>query len=490
MSNAFYNTMPSFFLHPRLVVGLITLFAALIRLVTLGYKSLWLDEAVVWQIANNPLAEAIAQNTVRNSAPPLFITLLKGVLLFGDSEFVMRLLPALAGIAAVPAMYGLARQFLERVPAYFTTALVAVTITMVNFSQQLREYSLTVLWTILLLWAFTQFLRFPTWRNWAYVTVMIVISLFTQYGMALLIVALNLVWAIEWVLSPQRQWRDALKWGLAQGVGLLAAGAVYGLGLQGQVSNVLASGYLQAGYWDGTSGGLFNLTVWGTWKLLTLTYAMPGRSMVLFLGLLTIGLWGVWQSNHRRHLLLLIITPIMVVFILALVGLYPYDGNRQIIFLTPMLYILAGYGFAWLTTRFPQWWIAGSLATGFIALGFVLTWGLVRSEGTEHLRPLVDTLKREVQPSDRIYVYSGAVPAFTYYYREPQPAWIESTGNLATLSSYNSQLDMLTAQPGRLWLVFSHCVAEECTYIADYAGQKRRVELKGETTGATLYLAP
>lgn len=490
MSKAFYNPMQSFFQRPRLVVGFITLVAALIRLTTLGYKSLWLDEAVIWQIANNPLAEAIAQNAVRNSAPPLFITLLKGVLLLGDSEFIMRLLPALSGIAAVPAMYGLARQFMERVPAYFTTALVAVTITMVNFSQQLREYSLTVLWTILLLWAFYQFLRFPTWRNWGYVTIMIVVSLFTQYGMALMIVALNLVWAIEWLLSPQRQWKNVLKWGLAQGIGLLAAVAVYVLGLQGQLSNVLGSGYLQEGYWDGTRGGLFNLTVWGTWKLLTLTYAMPGQSMLLLLALLVLGLWGVWRSEHRRHLLLLIITPIIVVFALALVRLYPYDGNRQIIFLTPMLYILAGYGFAWVTTRFPQWWIAGSLATLFLGLGFVLTWGFIGSEGSEHLRPLVDTLKREVQPGDRIYVYSGAAPAFSYYYREPQSTWIESRGNRATPSSYNSQLDMLTAQPGRLWLVFSHCVADECIYIADYAGQKRTTELKGETTGATLYLAP
>lgn len=490
MSLAFYNSMQSFFQRPCLVVGLITLVAALIRLVTLGYKSLWFDEAVVWQIANNPLAEAIAQNAVSNSAPPLFITLLKGVLLLGDSEFTMRLLPALAGIAAVPAMYGLARQFMERVPAYFTTALVAVTITMVNFSQQLREYSLTVLWTILLLLAFNQFLRSPTWRNWGYVTVMIVVSLFTQYGMALLIVALNLVWAIEWVLSPQRQWRDALKWSLAQVIGLLAAGAVYLLGLQGQMSKVLASGYLQEGYWDGTRGGLLNLAFWGTWKLLTLTYAMPGQSMLLFLGLLIIGLWGVWRSEHQRHLLLLIITPIIVVFALALVRLYPYDGNRQIIFLTPMLYILAGFGFAWLTAHLRQWWFAGSIAMVFIVLGFVLTWGLISSEGTEHLRPLVETLQREVQPGDRIYVYSGAVPAFSYYYRESQPTWMESIGERATPSTYIPQLDMLTAQPGRLWLVFSHCVAEECAYISDYTAQKRTIQPKGETTGAMLYLAP
>lgn len=482
--------MQSLLERSRLVVGLITLVAALIRLVTLGHKSLWLDEAVIWQIASNPLAEAIAQNAARNSAPPLFITLLKGVMLFGDSEFILRLLPAVAGIAAIPAMYVLARQFLERGPSYFTTALVAVALTTVNYSQQLREYSLTVLWTLLLLLCFYLFLKSPTWRNWAYVTVMIVVSIFTQYGMALLIVALNVVWAIEWFLSPTRKWADMVKWGFAQSIGILAAAAVYFLGLQGQMSIILGSGYLQEGYWDGTRGGLFNLTVWGTWKLLTRTYTMPEQSMLLFLGLLTIGLWGVWKSKQRRQLLLLIITPIAIVFVLAMVRLYPYDGNRQVIFLIPMLYILAGHGFAWVTNRLPQWWVAGGVTAVFVGLGFMLTLGLLRSEGDEHLRPLVDTLKREVQLGDRIYVYNGAVPAFSYYYREPGPAWIVARGNRADPPSYNAQLDTLTTEPGRLWLVFSHCIADECDYIADYAEQKRTIELKGATTGAELYLAP
>jgi hypothetical protein len=81
--------------------------AVLIRLYNLGSQSLWLDEGGTWaEITRKSWAALLAELWGRNAAYPLYHVLLKGwVGLAGDSEWALRLPSALAGAAAVVAIY-------------------------------------------------------------------------------------------------------------------------------------------------------------------------------------------------------------------------------------------------------------------------------------------------------------------------------------------------------------------------------------------------
>ncbi|PKL58191.1 MAG: glycosyl transferase, partial [Methanomicrobiales archaeon HGW-Methanomicrobiales-5] len=71
---------------------------AILRFYGLGTNSLWLDEASTLAFARQSLI-GIWESTVGGEFnPPLFYWLEHGMLLFGDSEFVLRLLPALLGV--------------------------------------------------------------------------------------------------------------------------------------------------------------------------------------------------------------------------------------------------------------------------------------------------------------------------------------------------------------------------------------------------------
>jgi uncharacterized membrane protein len=210
--------------NPFVVVGGITLFGALLRLYHLGFKPLWFDEAVLYWISNSGnIEQVIAQNAARNSAPPLFAILVNFTLKIGDSEMILRLFPWLGGVAAIPTVYFLSRQFVGRTCAYFTTLVAAITLTQVWYSQQLREYTLTFLAATIILALFYRQLRRPTWSNWLLMTLAMVVGIFLQYGLAMLVIALNLVCAIElWYAKGARK-SLIIRWSAAQ---IIVLGAV------------------------------------------------------------------------------------------------------------------------------------------------------------------------------------------------------------------------------------------------------------------------
>jgi hypothetical protein len=92
-----------------LAAGCALLFGAalLIRLYRLGSQSLWLDEGGTWaEVTGKGWSALLAELWGRNAAYPLYHVLLKGWIgLAGASEWALRLPSALAGAAAVVAIY-------------------------------------------------------------------------------------------------------------------------------------------------------------------------------------------------------------------------------------------------------------------------------------------------------------------------------------------------------------------------------------------------
>ena len=99
-------------LHQFFVLSIITLLGLLLRIYHLAYKPLWLDEAVIYWISNRPIADVVAENATRNSAPPLYPLLIKLITLIGNSEGVLRSVSLLAGVLSIPAIYFLSRKVL------------------------------------------------------------------------------------------------------------------------------------------------------------------------------------------------------------------------------------------------------------------------------------------------------------------------------------------------------------------------------------------
>lgn len=124
----------------------ITTLAALLRLPTLAIESLWYDETFTAWLANLPLDALIVASQGDVHPPTWYILEWLVVHALGPSEFALRLISALAGIALIPAVWRLGLVLnVERSNVERSTLLAAIAPFAVYYSQDARMYSLLML---------------------------------------------------------------------------------------------------------------------------------------------------------------------------------------------------------------------------------------------------------------------------------------------------------------------------------------------------------
>lgn len=485
------------------LLAALTFAALLLRFYNLDAKSLWYDEAVIYHIVQGSWRDILTQNALENSAPPLYALLL-GVLTGPDSnEGVLRLLSAVSGTAAVPAIYCLAREFLTVRTAWLAPVLVAVAPSQVIYSQQLREYSLTVAVAALLLLAFVRFARSPGARQAAWLAAAAVLGLLTQYGIGLLLTALNLacLGALALAKQPPASYRN---WFLAQLPAALVALVLYLTVIRYQMPLVAEAGvgYLSPYYW-GTAGTSLLEFLAGPERNIV-AFAFPG---VLFLALWCVGLMAFLTGVRSGLATVFCLAPVAVTVLAAGVGMYPFGAIRQDIFLTPMLYVCAALGadrlLALLPRRLPP--VLSRSALGALALALALP-GLGGSMAFLMLTPgfqpmrLVTTTLREQMYADRtrrIYVYYNAIPAFRYYWRSDKEPWIPGRLHRSFMDedkareqmvAVQDELGSLIAEGRPFWVVLSQLATADENWVLEYLERSATVRLEEGQAGSSLLL--
>lgn len=162
-----------------------TLLAAALRLPWLAVESFWYDETFTAWLAGLPLSRLI-DATMGDVHPPTWYLIEWGMVrLFGSSEFSLRLVSALAGIALVPAVYhlatalGLTRR--QQITAALVTSLAPFAI---YYSHEARPYSLLMLACTLATYATLK-------RRWWLLFVAAVAALYLHNLAALYVAALG-----------------------------------------------------------------------------------------------------------------------------------------------------------------------------------------------------------------------------------------------------------------------------------------------------------
>lgn len=471
------------------VLVMITVIGMLLRLYNLGKKSLWLDEAVIFWVSQSDIREILSQNALLNSAPPLYVLLIHIVSWLGQSEVVLRSFSWLSGTLAIPSIYILCRWLMSKPAALICAFIFAIAPIQVHYSQELREYSLAVLLAIWIVYFYLLFERSRKLGGLIGFTVISSIGIFTQYGLSLLILAINVIFFLNW-LTTNRKFRLVIHWAAAQAFLLLIVGAVYWLSLKDQlVQGGFGSFYLSNGYWNtgaGWLGGLPSFLTKNTLQILDYLFPvwLPIWAILILLGVLS-----AFKTKCGTIFIGVFAASLFIVFLSSVLKYYPYLAGRQILYLSPLFYIVLAFGFEKISQFRRSWVWAGLLIVIFGYIGFRGTFQYLNDPGAEELRPIVSTLMELIEPNDQIYIYYSTEPAFQYYYRHPRNRIIQGIKSREDPLGYNEQLKPYLEQPNRIWLVFSHCVLGECEMIANFAATIRPVEKIQTESGAWLYLA-
>jgi len=161
----------------QILIGL-TFVGFILRFYNLGGNSLWLDEATTLTFARQSAGEIWASVAAGEFNPPLFYWLEHGMILFGESEFVLRFLPALLGVMTIPVIYLIGKEFRDKNVGLLAAALLTFSPFHIFYSQEARAYAPMLFFFSLALLFYIKAYRSNETRSW------VIFGIFSAIGRA------------------------------------------------------------------------------------------------------------------------------------------------------------------------------------------------------------------------------------------------------------------------------------------------------------------
>jgi len=431
-------------------------------------SSLWLDEAALARnIIDRSVAQLFRPLDYAQVAPIGFLLVEKGVsLLFGTSEYALRAFPLACGIASIFLFWRLAERVVSGWTVPFAVGLFAIATPAVYFSSQVKQYSVDVLVSIALLLASTEIRRRGiTARRASGLGVLGLVAVWFSQPAVFVLAGIGAGFALLAWLERDREAsrRVAITltlWAVAAGVSAFVTWRMVPPSDRAFMRVFWAEGFMPMP--PHRVADLFWIVGKLTWAfgkfgtgMTRTTGGLNYRWSFVFTLTALAGLWGLWK--RRRDAALFLALPIAVVAVLSVASVYPFTA-RLVAFLVPYLLLAVSAGAEFILSVWPPrlqilqpaaMAILGG-APLYAAVEALPPWRL------QHVRPIFETIARQRQPGDAMYVHFSGGQAFYYYAPRFGLDRDVRVGACAVgyPRNYLRELDRFRGR--RLWMVISH----------------------------------
>jgi 4-amino-4-deoxy-L-arabinose transferase-like glycosyltransferase len=188
----------------------LTLIGAVLRFYNIGFNSLWLDEASTLNFAVKSLPEIWQATTGGEFNPPLFYWTEHIMLVFGNSEVVLRFIPALLGVLTIPLIYLVGKEFMDRNTGIIAAAAFAFSPFLIYYSQDARAYSMMLFFVTFAMVFYFRALKSNDLTNWALFGVLSALAFWTHFY-ALVIIGALILYALYELLPKIKNSINAVK---------------------------------------------------------------------------------------------------------------------------------------------------------------------------------------------------------------------------------------------------------------------------------------
>lgn len=379
-----------------IVLAIIIIVASFLRLYTLGNESLWSDEIYQVSIASPGAAlVSIIRGAARQAQSPLDYLLLHLIQTVKSSDFKVRLPAAIYGILSIIAIYALATSLFSRKEGLISAFLLSISLFHIQYSQEVRPYSLTVLSSILAICGFYRAITVDKVKYWVLFLVLTLLAVYT-YSFFQLIMLVELLLVIFLFFTKRRLLENQPDLISLKKIGkvIVCLGIVFIFfvpELRLLLKTVSERGY--TAYAD--SLPFMERFTWtirsfsaDAWKQALFAFGKPLSKVYLVLSAI-----GILISFRKRYVLetalmifLLIVLPLLVVLMFYSIGRERIEP-RYMIFILPIYLIAICRGIVFLSKSliylFGRMFIfRGELAVNVSILLFAL------SIGSFHIIPL------------------------------------------------------------------------------------------------------
>ena len=442
-------------------------------------RSLWIDEArLALNLVNRDFTGLLQPLDFDQGAPigflwteKLFITIL------GNQDYILRIFPLIAGIAALFLFHWIARELLGKY-AIIAVAFFAFSERLIYYSAEVKQYSTDVFFCLVIFLAFLLWKNNNTSQKWSlFYGLFGLAAVWFSHPAAFLLAATWLTLAIKALINKDREIARAL---VIFGFAWAASFAVtYILSLRQLSSNSVMMTYWETGFapffpWE-NPGWYVQTAEHFMSKLLRI---QPIAGMIA----ITFGLFGL--ARKQRAATFSILGMLGLTLLASSLRLYAFI-DRLMLFSIPFLYLLIGESFRMLNTglkriNFPFASAAAALALIYLSIApFSQSIDkFLHPPMYEHIKPILSELSNNLQEEDLVYVYYGAIPAVQYYapfYSLDENKLYFGISSRDNPSRYLDEIAHLPESP-RTWFVFSHlcpnCEVDEQEYIMAYVDDR------------------
>lgn len=352
---------------------LILVGGAFLRLNHLNDKSLWLDEGITYYNSSGEgFLDVWDKASKLDQSPPFYYFIMHEVLdVFGENEFIFRLVPVVFAVLSILFLYLLIGMMISEEAGLISAFLLAINPFHIGFSVESRMYVLLSLEAIMAFY-FLYKAFFALKRNylsWVWFTLISAIGLYTHNFFFFILAACFCAFWLFFAISEKKSEKFLL--GALSGLTIVALyipwffSLIRQLGVErywmveNSVSNVkeyfldFSNGnlYLLFGF---IAIALFGL-VWSIFKRKTLDYGKSIVSIVSLFVFIFVGLCApLFYSLMFEPIMKIRYMVYLVPFFMGLVGIGIYAFRRySIVFLVALLSLFVAVFVPWQESKYP-----------------------------------------------------------------------------------------------------------------------------------------
>jgi dolichyl-phosphate-mannose-protein mannosyltransferase len=303
------------------------------------------DEALHYQLLNQPSAFLTYKASLTNAHPPLTYLVLHFWHFLGQSELMLRLPSVIAGTAFCWIFYKWMGLVLGREASWMGLILMTFSPAMVALSAQVREYAPLLLCMGSALYFLERAFEDKRVRKMWCFSVFLYLAILFNYSAVFFAVATG-AYTLARIADSQLSRKVVVAWAYGQAGAVAICGFLYVTHVtklkNGEMA-ILASPFKSAFYHVG-DGSLFTFTRVQTSDIFLFLfeneYVSQAMLLIFVAGVAVLLIRDLVSHRDGRrswHLGILLLLPFIAVWGAAIVGIYPYIGGRHTVFLAPSM---------------------------------------------------------------------------------------------------------------------------------------------------------
>lgn len=420
---------------------------------------MWLDEILaVLNFQQYGFFELFQPAEIPQWAPIGFLASTRVLItLFGDSEYVYRLLPFIVGCVSLFLFYRLSKNFLEPITTLYCNLLFSLSTSLSFYSNEFKPYIFDVASGILLATLLLPFLKKKMAGHEALIIGLTGSSLiWFSYTIIFVMAGIGTVVAMRFLLLKES---SSLKnTFLMIGLWIASFGINYSIFLK-DISDIpnIANYWGQKNHYMPLIPSSYSDLLWFKDNAFRYFDDVAGvRKMGIFLfGCYCLG--NIYFITKKEYYNLLYLTmPIAIVLIASALKLYPFSG-RLVIFTAPFALIIAGASFELLRKTIKKrghYYTLGLMVISLLPASIVSAKGAIYGDKFSEVRDILIKASVHIESDDLMVCHPYKYP-FSYYSEKLDidihgPRYLDMENLSRTLTNLEKE-----AQGSSIWLGIS-----------------------------------